>query len=126
MKTVLAPGAPWPKKPAEKPEPKKRVPRPPKVRSKIQHTDKMFQLWADKNLGGKTMSWEPKYTKVYSDGALIEHTVQRTENGPIESLLGGDGYRNEVLEEVAVEFDKMKVFGDTAASFALFVRGMKK
>ena len=34
--------------------------------------------------------------------------------------------RNKVLEEVALEFDKMKVFGDTAASFAAFVRGMKK
>ena len=35
-------------------------------------------------------------------------------------------HRNEVLEEVAKEFDKMKVFGDTAASFACFVRDMKK
>lgn len=34
--------------------------------------------------------------------------------------------RNQVLEEVALEFDKMKAFGDTAASFAAFVRGMKK
>lgn len=33
--------------------------------------------------------------------------------------------RNEVLEEVAKEFDKMP-FGDTAASFAIFVRGMKR
>ena len=33
--------------------------------------------------------------------------------------------RNEVLEEVAKEFDKMP-FGDTAASFAVFVRGMKR
>jgi len=33
--------------------------------------------------------------------------------------------RNEVLEEVAIEFDKMP-FGDTAASFAAYVRGMKK
>jgi hypothetical protein len=33
--------------------------------------------------------------------------------------------RNEVLEEVAKEFDKMKVFGDTAQSFAQFVRNMK-
>ncbi len=32
--------------------------------------------------------------------------------------------RNEVLEEVAKEFDKMP-FGDTAASFAIFVRNMK-
>ena len=33
--------------------------------------------------------------------------------------------RNHVLEEVAKEFDKMP-FGDTAASFAAFVRGLKK
>ena len=34
--------------------------------------------------------------------------------------------RNQVLEEVAKEFDKMKAFGTTAESFATFVRGMKK
>ena len=33
--------------------------------------------------------------------------------------------RNEVLEEVAKEFEKMP-FGDTAASFAVFVRSMKR
>jgi len=33
--------------------------------------------------------------------------------------------RNATLEEVAKEFDKMP-FGDTAASFAIFVRNMKK
>ena len=33
--------------------------------------------------------------------------------------------RNEVLEEVAKEFEKMP-FGDTAQSFATFVRNMKK
>jgi len=33
--------------------------------------------------------------------------------------------RNQVLEEVAKEFDKMKAFGDTAQSFASFVRDMK-
>ena len=37
-----------------------------------------------------------------------------------------DPYRNLVLEEVAAEFDKMIAFGDTAASFAAFVRGMKR
>ena len=37
-----------------------------------------------------------------------------------------DPYRNMVLEEVAIEFDKMKSLGDTAASFAAFVRGMKR
>jgi len=34
--------------------------------------------------------------------------------------------RNNTLEEVAQEFDKMKDFGDTSASFAVFVRGMKR
>ena len=34
--------------------------------------------------------------------------------------------RNEALEEVAQEFDKMKAFGDTSASFAVFVREMKR
>jgi len=34
--------------------------------------------------------------------------------------------RNTVLEEVAKEFDKMKSLGDTAASFACYVRGMKQ
>lgn len=34
--------------------------------------------------------------------------------------------RNDALEEVALEFDKMKSFGDTSASFAVFVRSMKR
>ncbi len=35
--------------------------------------------------------------------------------------------RNEALEEVAKEFEKMKAFEkDTMASFAAFVRGMKR
>jgi hypothetical protein len=34
--------------------------------------------------------------------------------------------RNDALEEVALEFDKMKPFGDTSASFAVFVRRMKR
>jgi hypothetical protein len=34
--------------------------------------------------------------------------------------------RNNVLEEVAKEFDQMKNGGDTSASFAAYVRGMKK
>jgi hypothetical protein len=34
--------------------------------------------------------------------------------------------RNNVLEEVAKEFDQMKNGGDTTASFAAYVRGMKK
>ena len=34
--------------------------------------------------------------------------------------------RNDALEEVAKEFDKMKPFGDTAQSFATYVRMMKR
>jgi len=37
-----------------------------------------------------------------------------------------DPYRNQVLEEVANAFDMMPALGDTAASFAAFVRGMKR
>jgi len=38
----------------------------------------------------------------------------------------GASPRNEVLEEVAREFDRMTSLGDTAASFACYVRGMKR
>ena len=34
--------------------------------------------------------------------------------------------RNDVLEEVVKEFDKMRSLGDTAASFAAYVRDMKR
>jgi len=34
--------------------------------------------------------------------------------------------RNDTLEEVAKEFDKMKSFGNTAQSFATYVRDMKR
>jgi hypothetical protein len=34
--------------------------------------------------------------------------------------------RNNTLEEVAKEFDQMKNSGDTSASFAAYVRSMKK
>lgn len=37
-----------------------------------------------------------------------------------------DPYRNLVLEEVATHFDMMPALGDTAASFACFVRNMKR
>ena len=38
-----------------------------------------------------------------------------------------DELRNDILEEVAVEIEKMKCFGnDTLSSFGIFIRGMKK
>lgn len=36
-----------------------------------------------------------------------------------------DSVRNDTLEEVAQAFERMDAFGDTAASFAKFVRNMK-
>lgn len=48
---------------------------------------------------------------------------------PQERMFADEFYkvtRNNTLEEVAREFDKMKVLGDTAASFAAYVRNMKK
>ena len=46
-------------------------------------------------------------------------TTQVVRNEIIEKI------RNDAIEEVAKEFDKMKPFGDTAQSFATFVRNMK-
>ena len=44
----------------------------------------------------------------------------------IEEKVELNPYRNLVLEEVALQFDMMPALGDTAASFAAFVRGMKR
>jgi hypothetical protein len=49
-KTVLAPNAPWPNKPAEKQKVVVKK-RPPKKVSKQQKTDEMFNEWASKNQG---------------------------------------------------------------------------
>jgi len=37
-----------------------------------------------------------------------------------------DKLRNDVIEEVAKEFDKLTNGGDTTASFAIFIRRMKR
>jgi hypothetical protein len=44
----------------------------------------------------------------------------------IQEYVSPNKQRNDVLEEVAKEFDAMKSLGDTAASFAAYVRGMKR
>lgn len=52
IKTVLAPGAPWPK--YEAPEEKtkqKRPPRPSIEGSRRKNTDAQFELWAAKHIG---------------------------------------------------------------------------
>jgi len=60
--------------------------------------------------------------KIYlSKEEMLEDTIR-----DLTDALRAAPSRNDILEEVALEFDKMKVFGDTAASFAIFVREMKR
>jgi hypothetical protein len=56
---------------------------------------------------------------------MNEEDYQAVRKVLLDTLQQLQGARNEVLEEVAKEFDKMP-FGDTAASFAIFVRNMKQ
>jgi hypothetical protein len=57
----------------------------------------------------------------------IAHEAEMKKGQPYHyDVFVSPSQRNTVLEEVAKEFEKMKVFGDTAASFAAFVRDMKK
>jgi hypothetical protein len=58
------------------------------------------------------------------DQATIMRLMQ--EVNVLTAALREQPSRNDVLEEVALEFDKMKVLGDTAASFAAYTRNMKK
>jgi uncharacterized protein (DUF1919 family) len=58
--------------------------------------------------------------------ARIEHENAMRQGQPYHyDLFVSVSQRNQVLEEVAKKFDAMP-FGDTAASFARFVRDMKK
>ena len=58
--------------------------------------------------------------------ARIEHENEMKSGQPYVFTYVSPSQRNVVLEEVAKEFDGMKPFGDTAASFAAFVRSMKR
>ena len=53
-----------------------------------------------------------------------DETIRYRDAFPKDYIMPVD--RNDVLEEVAKEFDKMKSLGPTAESFAAFVRAMKK
>jgi hypothetical protein len=57
----------------------------------------------------------------------LERDIERKKGQPYHyDVFVSPSQRNQVLEEVAKEFDKMKPFGDTAQSFATFVRMMKR
>jgi hypothetical protein len=56
----------------------------------------------------------------------IEHEAKMRSGQPYHfDVFVSVSQRNQVLEEVAKQFDVMP-FGDTAASFACFVRNMKQ
>ena len=52
-------------------------------------------------------------------------TTREVSRAFAEGEVNENKIRNDALEEVAKEFDKMKAFGNTAQSFASFVRDMK-
>ena len=60
----------------------------------------------------------------FSDAKLGAYDLCLEVEAKLEGKNNAMSQRNDVLEEVAKEFDKMP-FGDTAASFAIFVRNMK-
>lgn len=57
----------------------------------------------------------------------IEHEAKMRQGQPYHfDIYVSPSQRNAVLEEVAKEFESMRIaFGDTAASFAQYVREMK-
>jgi len=71
-------------------------------------------------VNGETYHWRKKMKIHTSKEEMLEALVR-----DLTDMLRATPSRNDTLEEVAKEFDSMKVFGDTAASFAIFVRGMK-
>ena len=57
----------------------------------------------------------------------IEHENSMKSGQPYHfDLYVSASQRNLILEEVALEFDKMRNGGDTSASFASYVRGLKR
>jgi len=64
----------------------------------------------------------PDYERGFIDGMMYQ--TQTTVNKAVDAM--SKPKRNEVLEEVAREIEKMKAFGpDTVASFASYIRNMK-
>ena len=71
---------------------------------------------------------DDEFDRIKRENAMheIQRLGQEIEGQPYHyDVYVSPSQRNEVLEEVAKEFDQMKAFGDTAQSFAAFVRGMK-
>ena len=76
----------------------------------------------NKAFGELEKSLQRKVAHGVTDGMASSHRIV---NDLTEALRMVIHERNNVLEEVACEFDRMISFGDTASSFAAFVRRMK-
>ena len=63
---------------------------------------------AELNIWERALGWRKRQ--------MIQHQLD-----PITNKI-----RNDTLEEVAKEFEKMRNGGDTTASFAAYVRGLKR
>lgn len=63
-----------------------------------------------------------EYERGFIDG--MQEQMRRSVDRAVNAMVGPT--RNDVLEEVALQFDMMPALGDTASSFAAFVRGMKR
>ena len=73
-----------------------------------------------------TSEEDEAFNEVEKHSNLGKQILRNIEGQPYHyDVFVSPSQRNTVLEEVAKEFDKMP-FGDTAASFARFVRDMKK
>ena len=58
---------------------------------------------------------------------MNEEDYQAVRKVLLDTLQQLDDKRNDTIEEVAVEIEKMKAFGpDTLGSFAVVIRGMKR
>ena len=76
--------------------------------------------------GLQISSVHPKDIFFSEEEAKAAKKEEEPDDLTVAYMCGRSDARNAVLEEVAKEFDKMKVFGTTAESFATFVRGMKR
>ena len=73
-----------------------------------------------------TSEEDEAFNEVEKHSNLGKQILKDIEGQPYVFTYVSPSQRNVVLEEIAQEFDKMTSLGDTAASFACFVRDMKK
>ena len=74
-----------------------------------------------------TSEEDEAFNEVEKHSNLGKQILQNMEGQPYHyDLFVSVSQRNQVLEEVAKELEKFTNFGDTAASFAQYVRNLKR